>query len=162
MVNDVLVPIVRAGIELARHRPEKALDERRRVAPYELGFIAALAPLHLRAQSYLMQGAGAEAVQEFQRLRDHRGSDPFSPFHAVSMLGIARAQVVAGNVAAGRNAYEQFLASWGQADTDVPVLVEARNECSRLGARAIHSSPEGSPTSGSRTRSRASRTAKGH
>src|SRR5262249_1916268 len=80
LINSVLVPIVRAGIELSRNRPGRAIEELRIVGPYELGFIAVLAPIYLRAQSYLMQGSSIQAVEEFQRLLNHRGSDPFSPF----------------------------------------------------------------------------------
>ena len=88
LINLVLVPIVRSGIELGRARPECALDRLRVVAPYELGFIAALAPIHLRPQSYLMLGLGQQAADEFQRLLDHRGSDSFSPFVAVAPWGL--------------------------------------------------------------------------
>jgi DNA-binding winged helix-turn-helix (wHTH) protein/tetratricopeptide (TPR) repeat protein len=132
IINSILVPLVKAGIELARRQPERAIEELRVVTPYELGFLAALAPIYLRAQSYLMQGSGLEAAQEFQRILDHRGSEPFSPFHAVAALGLARARAMAGNIEGSREAYERFLAGWANADPDVPVLLEAREEYGRL------------------------------
>jgi DNA-binding winged helix-turn-helix (wHTH) protein/tetratricopeptide (TPR) repeat protein len=132
LINSVLVPIVRAGIELDRKRPDRAIDYLRVVGPYELGFIAALAPLHLRGLAYLMLGSGAAAAKEFQRILDCRGSDPFSPYCAVAPLGVARAQAVAGNVSISLQFYERFLAGWPEADSDVPVLLEAREEYDRL------------------------------
>jgi eukaryotic-like serine/threonine-protein kinase len=47
-------------------------------------------------------------------------------------LGLARAHAMAGNVAGSLNAYERFLTAWGEADPDVPVLLEARSEFDRL------------------------------
>ncbi|MGH8523550.1 MAG: tetratricopeptide repeat protein, partial [Gammaproteobacteria bacterium] len=132
IINSVLVPIVRAGIALAHKQPAQAIEQLRIVAPYELGFIAALAPIYLRAQSYLMQRSASQAAEEFQRLLDRRGSDPFSPFYAVAPLGLARAHAMAGNAAATLQAYERFLAGWSDADADIPVLLEAREEYGRL------------------------------
>ena len=108
------------------------------VAPFELGFIAALAPVYLRGQSYLMLGMAREAAEQFQRILDHGGTDPFSPFHAVAPLGLARACATAGDLDQSLKAYEQFLTEWTEADRDVPVLLEARDEYHRL-LRAVAS-----------------------
>jgi hypothetical protein len=131
----VLVPIVRAGIELGNGQPSHAVEHLAVVAPYEFGFIAALIPVHLRGLSYLMLGSGIHAAKEFQRILDHRGTDPFSPFHAVAPLGLARARALAGDIAASVDAYERFLNGWRGADADVPVLRAAREECRRLTSR---------------------------
>jgi DNA-binding winged helix-turn-helix (wHTH) protein/tetratricopeptide (TPR) repeat protein len=145
LINSVLVPIVRAGVELGRERPAQAIEHLRVVVPYELGFIAALAPVHLRGQAYMMLGSGLEAAAEFERILDHRGSDPFSPCHALAFLGLARACAFAENEAGSRLAYERFLAAWKDADPDVPVLLEAREEYARLerGARSPSRTPVG-------------------
>src|SRR5262249_5477239 len=131
-INSVLVPIVDAGVELGRERPLRAIEQLETVAPYELGFVAVLAPLYLRAQSYLKLGGGLEAAAEFQRILDHRGSDPFSPFCAVASLGLARGRAMTGDLIRSQKAYEQFLADWTEADPDIPVLLEAREEYGRL------------------------------
>jgi len=132
LVNSILVPIVRAGIELSRNKPMRAIEELRIVAPYELGFIAALAPIYLRAQCYLMQGSSRQAIEEFQRLLAHRGSDPFSPFYAAAPLGLARAHAMAGDVPESLKAYEQFLEGWASADADLPILLDAQKEYDRI------------------------------
>ena len=61
------------------------------------------------------------------------GTDPFSPFHVVALLGLARAHAAAGDVVRSRNAYATFLAGWTSADPAIPVLVDARQEYERLG-----------------------------
>jgi tetratricopeptide (TPR) repeat protein len=132
----ILVPQVMATAELARKRPERAIEQLRTAAPYENGLAAALAPIYLRGQSYLMQRSGSRAAEEFQRILAHRGTDPFSPFYAVAPLGLARALAMAGNVPGSLQAYEQFLAGWKSADPDVPVLLEAREEYDRMKHRS--------------------------
>ena len=79
-----------------------------------------------------MLGAGPQAAHEFQRILDRRGADPFSPFHAVAWLGLARACAMAGDVPRSLEAYESFLGGWKHADQDLPVLLEARAEYGRL------------------------------
>jgi tetratricopeptide (TPR) repeat protein len=132
IINLILGPIVRAAIELSRKRPEQGIEQLRIAAPYETGVAAALAPIYLRGQLYLMEGSGLKAADEFQRILDHRGTDPFSPFCALAPLGLARARAIAGNTAGSIQAYEEFLSAWAAADTDVPILREARDEYSRI------------------------------
>jgi DNA-binding winged helix-turn-helix (wHTH) protein/tetratricopeptide (TPR) repeat protein len=128
IIKSILVPIVRAGIALANNAPAQAVKELWLVAPYEFGFIAAFAPVYLRGQAYLMEGSGQEAVEEFERILARRGTDPFSPFHAIAPLGLARAYSILGKKNEAFRYYESFLANWADADSDIPLLVEARNE----------------------------------
>jgi DNA-binding winged helix-turn-helix (wHTH) protein/tetratricopeptide (TPR) repeat protein len=134
LINEVLAPLVVAAAALGRGQPDKAIDALRAMARYELGFIAAFAPVHLRGQAYLMLGDGRRAAAEFQRILDHRGTDPFSAFHAVAPLGLGRAYHLIGNFAASLDAYERFFTNWAQgpADANVPVLLEARVEYDAL------------------------------
>src|SRR5262249_24105852 len=132
IINSILVPIVRAGIALAKAQPARALEELLVVAPYEFGFCAVLVPLHLRAQAYTMLGSFAEAINEYERLIDHRGSDPFSPFYVAATVSLRRAHALAGNSNAGLQAYQQFLTEWRDADPDILVLVTAREEYEQL------------------------------
>jgi tetratricopeptide (TPR) repeat protein len=132
IINSILAPIVRAGIALARQQPAEAIEHLEVVAPYEMGFAAVLVPVYLRANSYLMLGSALEAAKEFQRLVDHRGSEPYSPFYAVARLGLARAHARAKNLAMSAEAYKLFLSDWASADFDIPVLTEAKQESAQL------------------------------
>jgi eukaryotic-like serine/threonine-protein kinase len=105
IINSVLGPMVRAGIALAKGEPTQAIAELQQSAEYELGFCAVLAPLYLRAEAYLQQGASEKAAAEFQRILDKRGSEPFSPFYAVAPLGLARAHEMAATLAKSGGTY---------------------------------------------------------
>jgi len=132
IVNSILRPLVDSGINLFHKQPIQGIERLRAVAPYEIGLAAALAPIYLRAQLYLAQGSGEMAAKEFQRILDHRGTDPFSPFCAAAPLGLARARAIAGNITGSMQAYEYFLNAWSGADPDVPILTQAREEYPRL------------------------------
>ena len=78
------------------------------------------------------QGDDAGAAREFQTVLDHRGVDPFSPFHALARLGLARARAGLEETAAARDEYDKFLEQWKGADKDLPVLQAARKERAAL------------------------------
>jgi hypothetical protein len=42
---------------------------------------------------------------------------------------LAWAAAIAGDTAKSRQAYQDFLALWKDADTDIPILIEAKREC---------------------------------
>jgi tetratricopeptide (TPR) repeat protein len=132
IINSILIPIVRTGVALSLKQPERAIEQLRVVIPYESGIAAALVPIYLRGQAYLMQRSASKGAHEFQRVLDHRGTDLFSPFHAMAQLGLARALAMAGNRAASVQAYERFLAAWSTADADIPALLAAREEYRRI------------------------------
>jgi hypothetical protein len=62
----------------------------------------------------------------------HRGEQPTSPLFPLAHLGLARAQAAAGDAAAARQAYQNFLELWANADPALPALVDARAELERL------------------------------
>jgi hypothetical protein len=99
--------------------------------PYELGRVAALQPLWLRAEAYLALRDGAAARAQFERILAHRGVDPFSVYYRLAPLGIARALALQGDAAGAARAYAGFLASWPKADRGLPVLERARAEAAR-------------------------------
>jgi len=51
-----------------------------------------------------------------------------SPLHAVARIWLARAHAGAGRHAEARKAYDEAFAIWKDADADLPLLVEARQE----------------------------------
>ncbi|MCH7766245.1 MAG: hypothetical protein IH916_06775 [Acidobacteria bacterium] len=135
MVGSVYLPTVRAAIELSRGNPARALELLQRASPYELGDWPAL-PAYLgiwtRGQAYLQRRAGTKAAAEFQKILDHRGIGPTSPYYALAHLGLARAHALAGDEAGARRAYQDFLALWKDADPDIPILQEAQAEYAKL------------------------------
>jgi Flp pilus assembly protein TadD len=132
LLVNVTGPIAHAALHLAAGRAREAQAALRPTERYDLGRTAALAPLHLRAEALLAAGDGAGAAVEFKHLHDHRGSDPFSVFHALSTLGLARAQALAGDTVASRASYARFLTAFSRADPDLPIVARARAELQGL------------------------------
>ena len=112
MLANVYAPIADAAIELARRNPQRAIERLQPAEPYELGFVAALAPLYLRGRALLDLGRGPEAAGEFRRILAHRGIEPFSPIYAIARVGLARALRLSGDAAGSRAAYAEFLKDW--------------------------------------------------
>jgi eukaryotic-like serine/threonine-protein kinase len=87
---------------------------------------------YLRGEAYLRAGDGKAAEVEFRKIVDRRGSSANRPQRALALLGVARARALAGDSAASRMAYQDFLALWKDADPGLPVLEQARAESARL------------------------------
>ena len=51
---------------------------------------------------------------------------------AVSHLQLGRAQAMMGDTTNARKSYQQFLALWKDADSDIPVYQQARREFAKL------------------------------
>jgi hypothetical protein len=71
---------------------------------------------------------GGEAAAEFEKIIRYQGIEPFSVLQPLSHLGLARAKSIAQDDAAARKHYQDFLALWKDADPDIPILQEAREE----------------------------------
>ena len=132
ILHQVHIPMVRAFVELEGKAPEKAIEALQSAAPYELGTAQSLLPIYIRGQAYLQAKRGAEAVQEFQKIVDHRGITPAFPEHSLAKLGLGRAYKITGDTAKARAAYQDFFALWKDADPDLPILKEAKAEYAKL------------------------------
>lgn len=130
LVNVIYLPVIRAAIELQRGHADRAVELLEVVTPYESA--AAWWPNYLRGQAYLRLKQGDAAAVEFQKILDHRGWGlPTSIFYQLAHLGLARAAALSGEGAKARQAYQDFFAAWKDADTDLPVLIEAKREFNR-------------------------------
>ncbi|MGE5243730.1 MAG: tetratricopeptide repeat protein [Betaproteobacteria bacterium] len=91
-------------------------------------------PPYLRGLAYLRARDGRHAAAEFQRIVDHRGVDPTSPFYPLAYVQRARASVLTNDLTRARNDYATFLRLWKDSDPDVPILRQARAEYATLAA----------------------------
>jgi tetratricopeptide (TPR) repeat protein len=135
LMNFVMRPVVRAASAITRQQYAEAIAALKESADYELGTVAALVPVYFRGQAYLGLNDGARAAREFQRILDHRGTDPFAPICALAELGLGRALALQDRPADALAAYRVFLSWWTNADADLPILRDARAEAARLHAR---------------------------
>jgi DNA-binding winged helix-turn-helix (wHTH) protein/Flp pilus assembly protein TadD len=83
--------------------------------------------LYERGLAGLRTGKGAEAATEFRKILAHKGRNQ-GPQYSLAYLGLARALALRGDIANARQAYQDFLAVWKDADPDVPMLIAARKE----------------------------------
>ena len=135
LLQAVALPTIRAHIKVHQGQPVAALDLLQAARRYELGMspeFPRFAAIYVRGQAYMLAGRAAEAADEFQRILDHRSLDPVSPFYALAYFRLARAYSLAGNMARARQAYQDFLALWKDADPDIPILQEAKAEYAKL------------------------------
>jgi hypothetical protein len=127
--REVSIPVLRAAIALKRDQPQQAIDVLRAVGT---GEGAAFLPYYLRGQSFLRLNRSAEAAAEFRTILEHRGWAPMSVYYPLAHLGLARALAMAGDVPGSRREYEAFFAMWKDADSDLPVLIDARQSYAQL------------------------------
>jgi len=132
-------PALRAEQALLRHDYSKMADELAPSVPYELGqanggstISIALYPVYIRASGYLAAKQGKEAVGEFQKIVDSRSVVVNGPIGVLAHLGLGRAYALAGDPTNAKVAYQDFLAQWKDADTDVPILKQAKEEYAKL------------------------------
>ena len=148
-VQSIWLPAVHAALALNRGKPAEALkDLEVAVSPIEWGFIpftenpSCLYPTYMRGVAYLASGQATAAAGEFQKILDHRGMVWNCWTGAMARLGVARAIALQARAARGAEAdairmgasasYESFLASWKDADPDIPVLRAAKAEYAKL------------------------------
>jgi eukaryotic-like serine/threonine-protein kinase len=136
IVNSYWLPVVHAIMELNGHNSARALELLRAAQPYELAEltppVGPLSPVYFRGYAFLAAGQAREAAAEFQKILDHRGIVLNSLLGALAEVGLARALASAGDKAAARTAYQDFLALWNDADPDTPILKEAKAEYAKL------------------------------
>jgi tetratricopeptide (TPR) repeat protein len=134
------LPVIRAELALQHKDPAKAREILEAAAPNELGvprssihaLFGALYPVYVRGEAYLMEGRGAEAAAEFQKILDHNGIVVNDPIGAVARLQLGRADALIGDKLKARAVYKNFLTLWKDADPHVPILSKAKEEFAGL------------------------------
>ena len=128
-IQSVMLPSARATIEMKHGRGDKAIELMSAATPYDR---TRPGPRRVRGLSYLMARRGPDAVQEIRAILDLRFFDPTSPIFSILHLDLARAHALSGDTARSRQSYQDFLALMKDADPDLPVLKQARDEYARL------------------------------
>ncbi len=134
------LPTLRALFALSRKTPMDAIECLQTAIPYDFAMpgtaffakFGGLYPAHVRGQAYLEAGRGLEAEAEFQKVLDHPGVVLADPIGALAHLQLARARVLSGDRDGGTAEYQEFLTLWRNADTDLPILIQARVEYGKL------------------------------
>jgi eukaryotic-like serine/threonine-protein kinase len=137
VVQANFLPTIRAAIALKANHADQALDELSPAAPYELGspdldLDFALYPVYFRGLALLMKKQGAAAAGEFEKIVDHPGVVQNEIIGALAHLGLAQAYVVSHNPGQAKMEYQNFLITWKDADPELPILKQARDEYAKL------------------------------
>jgi hypothetical protein len=139
-VQATYVPTLRALVALDKSDPRKAIDLLEANRPYEFGipplafihYYGNMYPIYVRGLAYLAMRNPEEAAVEFGRLLAHPGLAAGDPVDAAARRQLARALERAGDKTKARSAYQDFLSLWKDADTDIPILKQAKTEYANL------------------------------
>ncbi|HUJ83511.1 MAG TPA: hypothetical protein VLW83_16615, partial [Candidatus Acidoferrales bacterium] len=137
MLKIYWVPTIKAAMELNTNNSAQAAVFLEAAAPYELGDppqlqLGTLYPVYVRGEAQLTAHNGSAAATEFQKFLDHRGITLNYPLGALAHLGLARAYALQGDGAKARAAYNDFFTLWKDADSDIPILQQAKAEYAKL------------------------------
>ena len=132
VANSVFIPCAQALLESNRGDSARGIQALQPAIRYELGPVYFFLPIYVRGLVYLHSKKGPEAAAEFQRILNYRALGAIAPAYALSQVGVAGAYALTGDSAKSRNAYQDFFALWKDADSDVPILKEAKAEYARL------------------------------
>jgi tetratricopeptide (TPR) repeat protein len=135
LMQSQCLPMIRAASALTGGSREDGIQALAPATPYELGANGLgmnLGPIYLRGQAYVAAKQGVSAAAEFQKILDHPGIVVNEPIGALAHLGLGRAYALAGDKAKAAGAYQDFLALWKDADSNIPILKEAKAEYAKL------------------------------
>jgi predicted Zn-dependent protease len=127
--QSVWIPAVKAIVQIRHGDGANALETLKSAATYDR--FREEIPL-IRGQAYLAAKRPSDALQEFQRVLSRRDSPRMTQSFPLAQLGTARAYAQQGDTAKAKLAYQDVLASWKNADPDLPILQQAKAEYAKL------------------------------
>ena len=130
----VWLPVGEALIALRQGRTDEALRILQSIARFEKGNDFAMIPLAARGLASLSARRPAEAVAAFEQTLRLR-SLSWGPWQVFARVGLARAYRELGDTARSLAEYDAFLASWKDADRDLPLLKVVERERKAVAGR---------------------------
>ena len=142
------LPLINAQLALNSKDVARALELLETMRPFDLAVfgnsitLSPMSSVYLRGEAYRAASRGRDAAAEYQKILDHSGFIVAEPTGILSHLGIARAKALEAKSSAGgeadgarqraREEYQAFLASWKDADADIPAYRAAKAEAAAL------------------------------
>jgi len=126
----VIIPTTRAALALSRGDGRRAV-ELLQPESLDMGSWTLYRSTYLRGLGYLQTKSGEAAAREFQKIIAAPGIDPYSELRPLAHVQLARALALTGDRERSRAAYEQFLTWWKDADADLPIVKQAKEEWER-------------------------------
>jgi DNA-binding winged helix-turn-helix (wHTH) protein/tetratricopeptide (TPR) repeat protein len=146
-MQSLWLPAIHAQLALDRGRPSDAVNGLHAPSPIEFGNIifdsnTCLYHVYVSGGVRLAAGQGADAAAEFQKILDHSGLVVNCWTGALAHLGLARANALQARTSHGADAdaarvralaaYKDFLTLWKDADSEIPILRNAKAEYAAL------------------------------
>jgi tetratricopeptide (TPR) repeat protein len=139
-VRFTYLPVLRGLSALHRDQPMESVRRLQTALRYELAVngvnlnlsLGGLHSAYARGEALVAGRQYAEATAEFQKILDHRGIVGTDPIGALAHLQLGRTFALAGDKVKAKRAYEDFLTLWKDADSDIPILAQAKAEYARL------------------------------
>jgi Flp pilus assembly protein TadD len=123
------LPAVRAQIEINHRNGAKAVELLKSAPSYDKGDAEVLA---VAGQAFLQNHQPQEAEREFQSAMKLKNDGWQNPGCWLSQLYLARAYAMESDTAKARAAYQDFFATWKDADPGLPLLNAAKAEYAKL------------------------------
>jgi serine/threonine protein kinase/tetratricopeptide (TPR) repeat protein len=129
LIQEVIVPLSKAGVALATGQPQKAIEDAETAKPYRVGYPST----YMQGLAYLELHNAGGAIRAFQNATQYRfgsiaSASGAATFYAPSQLGLARAYAMAGDKVNAKKTYEAFFTTWKNADQDLLLLTMAKKE----------------------------------
>ena len=140
-VKFTYAPVLRALAALGRGQPADSVERLEIARRFELAVnglnfpqfnLGGLYSAYVRGEAFTAAHRYAEAAAEFQKILDHRGIVGLDPIGVLAHLQRGRAFALSGDKTRAKAAYQDFLAFWKDADSDIPTLRSAKAEYDRL------------------------------
>jgi hypothetical protein len=130
LIQDVYQPLVKAFLAMAAGQYGEVVNDARPAKAYDTIFPGS----YVQGLAYLQLHDAGHALSAFQSALQSRGNltAPAPPFYAQAQLGVARAYAMGGDKLNAKKAYQDFFATWKDADADLPMLVAAKKEYAAL------------------------------
>ena len=125
--QNVLLPVTHSTIQRTRGNLTAAVDLLSPVTQFPNVIV-----FYNRARAYMAAGDQAKAVADFQTVIDNPGWPDWELFKPLSQLGLAQAYAKQGDFKNSRKAYDDFFATWKDADPNIPILKQAKAEYAKL------------------------------
>jgi len=123
----VLLPVTYSTIQRARGNARAAVDLLAPIMKFPNVVV-----FYNRGRAYMAAGDQAKAVADFQTVISNPGWPDWMVFEPLSQLGLAQAYAKRGDSEKSRKAYDDFFATWKDADPDIPILRQAKAEYKKL------------------------------
>jgi len=123
------LPRIHAQLARAAKKPTEAVEQLRVAEPMEA---RSCNYSYDRGEAYFEAGQASAAAAAFQQILDHPGLVGNCLPGALARIQLGRAYTMQGDTVKARAAYQDFLALWKDADPDVPILIQAKAEYTKL------------------------------